>query len=278
MMRSMFAAVSALRNHQTRMDVIGNNIANVNTVAFKSSRVTFQDVFYQTLSGGTAPSENQGGINPRQVGVGMAVNSIDTNFTQGNVEPTGFSTDIMIQGEGFFVLSPEEDGSIKYYTRAGVFGFDAQGNLINKSNGMFVLDTDGKPINIENFSNIQSFKISSDGSITYIDENGEQVPDNPEDAPKIALAKFANPEGLIKVGENLYQFDINADTEDEDNLISAPGTGGRGTLVPGSLEMSNVDLAKEFTDMIITQRGYQANARTITTADEMLQELVNLKR
>ncbi|NLO89021.1 MAG: flagellar hook-basal body complex protein [Clostridia bacterium] len=273
MMRSMFAAVSALRNHQTRMDVIGNNIANVNTVAFKSSRVTFQDVFYQTLSGGTAPSENQGGINPRQVGVGMAVNSIDTNFTQGNVEPTNFPTDVMIQGEGFFILSPDVDGTIKYYTRAGVFGFDAEGNLINKSNGMFVLDSSGKQIKIDDFSNVQSFKISSDGTVTYIDSSGAQ-----QTAGQIGLAKFANNEGLIKVGENLYQFDINADTEDEDNLISAPGTGGRGTLVPGSLEMSNVDLAKEFTDMIITQRGYQANARTITTADEMLQELVNLKR
>jgi len=274
MMRSMFAAVSALRNHQTRMDVICNKIANVNTVAFKSSRVTFQDVFYQTLSGGSASdsANNRGGINPRQVGVGMAVNSIDTNFTQGNVEPTGVPTDVMIQGDGFFVLSPD-GGTTKYYTRAGVFGFDAEGNLINKSNGMFVLDSGGNPIKIDNFSEVESFKISGDGTVTYIDASGQQ-----NDAGQIGLAKFANPEGLLKVGENLYQFDVNADSQDEDSLIGAPGEEGRGTLVPGSLEMSNVDLAKEFTDMIITQRGYQANARTITTADEMLQELVNLKR
>jgi len=281
MMRSMFAAVAALRNHQARMDVVGNNIANVNTVAFKSSRVTFQDVFYQTLSGGSAPTADRGGVNPRQVGVGMALNSIDTIHTQGNVEPTGVPTDVMIQGDGFFVVS---DASGIYFTRAGVFGFDSDGNLINKSNGMFVQNVNGGHIQIA--SNAQSFKISSDGYVTYIDDTGTLVGEGDDDF-QIAVAKFTNPEGLVKVGENLYQYDVNAGDEvggatmppsPGDAVGGPPGTNGRGTLVPGSLEMSNVELAKEFTDMIITQRGYQANARTITTSDEMLQELVNLKR
>ncbi|HBT20165.1 MAG TPA: flagellar basal body rod protein FlgG [Peptococcaceae bacterium] len=273
MMRSMFAAVSALRNHQTRMDVIGNNIANVNTVAFKSSRVTFQDVFYQTLNGGSAPSDTRGGINPRQVGTGMTLGTIDTSFTQGNVQPTGIGTDLMIQGDGFFVVG-NADGTEIYYTRAGVFGFDSDGNLINKTNGLFVYDVNGNIINVP--VDAQSFNIDSYGYVRYISADGEQT-----EAGQIAIAKFANPEGLVKVGENLFRYDTNAGPEagGEGNYGGgAPGELGRGTIVASALEMSNVDLAKEFTDMIITQRGYQANARTITTCDEMLEELVNLKR
>ena len=281
MMRSMYAAVGGLRNHQTRMDVIGNNIANVNTVAFKSSRVTFQDVFYQTISGGSAPTADRGGINPKQVGVGMALNSIDTNLTQGNVQPTGIATDIMIQGDGYFVLS---DAAQICFSRAGVFGFDSAGNLINKNNGMFVQNVNGGHITID--PDAQSFQISSDGYVTFIDSTGALQGSGDLDF-QIAVAKFTNPEGLLKVGENLFQYDTNAGDEvggaamppaPGDAVGGAPGADSRGTLVPGSLEMSNVELAQEFTDMITTQRGFQANARTITTSDEMLQELVNLKR
>ena len=282
MMRSMFAAVGGLRAHQTRMDVIGNNIANVNTTAFKSNRATFQDVFYQTMNSGSAATTERGGTNPKQVGVGANVATIDTVMTQGNVQPTGVPTDMMIQGEGFFVLG-NEDASEIYYTRAGIFGFDADGYLVDKSTGLYVLNVDGDRFTIT--ANPQSYGINKYGFVTYVAADGTSsgAVNGTETAFQIAIAKFSNPEGLLKEGENLYRYDVNAGAEAGGTAVGnldggAPGTQGRGTIVTSSLEMSNVDLAQEFTDMVITQRGYQANARTITTSDEMLQELVNLKR
>lgn len=135
MMRSLFAAVSGLKNHQTRQDVIGNNIANVNTVGFKASRVNFQDILSQTLQGSSSAQGNRGGTNPKQVGLGVGLASIDTLFTDGSYQPTGKQTDLAIQGQGFFVLS---DGANKYYTRAGNFDFDEAGNYL-AGNGMKVV-------------------------------------------------------------------------------------------------------------------------------------------
>lgn len=279
MMRSMYAAVAGLRNHQIRMDVIGNNIANVNTVGFKSSRVTFQDTFYQMIRAGSAPDTGSGvgGTTPRQVGIGMAINSIDTYFTQGAVLPTGNFTDLMIQGDGFFLLSASANPTLPapgkpspdiLYTRAGVFGFDAVGNLVNKSNGMFVLDKDGKTVKVQDFAMKNTVTINA---------RGEVVADGTVIAT-IGLAKFPNAEGLDKMGQNLF---CQAPAAGDPQIgIAGDTTKGLGntTIVPGALEMSNVDLALEFTEMITTQRGFQANARTITTSDEMLQDLVNLKR
>ncbi|MEP6571537.1 MAG: flagellar hook-basal body complex protein [Gemmatimonadota bacterium] len=135
MMRSLFAGVSGLRNHQTRMDVIGNNIANVNTVGFKGSRVTFAEAFAQLLQGASRPPGDLGGTNPIQIGLGSKIGSIDQNFTQGNLESTGQSTDLAIQGDGLFVLS---DGSRSFYTRAGNFQLDANGRLVSPANGFKV--------------------------------------------------------------------------------------------------------------------------------------------
>jgi flagellar hook protein FlgE len=135
MMRALFAGVSGLRNHLTRMDVIGNNIANVNTVAFKSSRVTFKEAFAQLLQGASRPPGDQGGINPIQVGLGMTIGSVDQNFAQGNLETTGQTTDLAIQGDGFFVTS---DGSRRYFTRSGNFQLDADGRLVAPTNGFIV--------------------------------------------------------------------------------------------------------------------------------------------
>ncbi len=134
-MRALFAGVSGLRNHQVRLDVIGNNIANVNTVAFKGSRVTFEEAFAQLVQGASRPPGNLGGINPIQVGLGMNIGSIDQNFTQGNLEATGVTTDLAIQGEGFFVVS---DGNREFYSRAGNFQLDADGRMVSPTNG-FVL-------------------------------------------------------------------------------------------------------------------------------------------
>ena len=131
MMRSLFSGVSGLKNHQTRMDVIGNNISNVITYGFKTSRVTFQDMLSQTLSGAAKPEENVGGVNPKQVGLGMTIASIDRIFTQGSIQTTGNQTDLAISGDGFFMVS---NGDKNFFTRAGTFSLDRDGNLVNPAN------------------------------------------------------------------------------------------------------------------------------------------------
>jgi len=140
MMRSLYSGISSLRNFQARMDIIGNNIANVNTVAFKGSRITFSDVISQTLAGATPPSDQMGGTNPMQVGLGMGIAGVDTKFAQGSLESTGINTDLAIQGDGFFLLT---DGKNELYTRAGTFNLDAEGNLVYGPNGYKVLGYTG---------------------------------------------------------------------------------------------------------------------------------------
>ena len=414
MMRSLFSGVTGLRNHQIKMDVIGNNIANVNTVGFKKSRVTFQDTLSQTMRGAAAPQGNRGGTNPMQVGLGMTIASIDTIHSSSSAESTGNMTDLAIEGEGYFILQGE--GLERYFTRAGNFGFDTSGNLINNANGMKVQGwqtadfrvpndkspQDIRPIQIrkgmmveakatetvkfsknlnaetedagtysipfkvydslgcahnltivfrksENEVNTWTYTISPDdnnGSINQGDSGtlvfgstgkldthtGQSVIYQPNNGAEnitfsidfssvtqyaketnvdmtyqngypagtltgitvdttgtitgifdnglswelaqIAIANFDNPAGLIKVGQNMYSYSNNSG----EPQIGESGTGGRGTIAPGYLEMSNVDLSEEFTQMIITQRGFQANSRIITASDEMLQELINIKR
>lgn len=443
MMRSMFSGVSGLRAHQTKMDVIGNNVANVNTVGFKSGRVTFQEVFNQTLKGAGAPdaATGRGGTNPMQVGLGIGVGVVDTITTRGSLQRTDNPTDLSIEGDGFFIVKGGKADTFRF-TRAGNFGVDKLGNLVSGSgmnvygwqaytresdgsyrydterpiepinlysdipnknkrmiaakattnavfagnldasnialgsagaatadniqfsvpltvydslgnnykinvnfwkvtasggsggnttwswavdpgtgpaassaNGSIQFDTNGqimagssvtpnitiipatsigtqnidvqldfskltmyasdssaKPTNIDGYSTgtLVTFNIGADGIITGIYSNGQQQP-----LGLIALASFENPAGLQKVGENMFIPTTNSG--DFKKGVKA-GSEGAGTLNPGTLEMSNVDLSKEFTDMIVTQRGFQANSRIITTSDEMLQELVNLKR
>ncbi|MGI9859995.1 flagellar hook-basal body complex protein [Moorella naiadis] len=262
MMRSLYSGVSGLRTHQTRMDVIGDNIANVNTVGFKRSTVTFKDVFYQTLRGGSAGGAGTGGTNPQQIGLGVTMGSIDVVQTQGAAASTGNGTDLMIQGDGFFQVK-DSSGKI-YYTRAGNFHFDNSGNLVTPDG--FIVQGSSGDINIG--TDATSYSIDKYGNVY---KNGSTTPIN-----QIQLARFSNPSGLVKVGSNLYIDSASAGTATKDVAGSTnfPNT----TIIPSALEMSNVDLAQEFTDMIITERGFQANARTITTSDQMLQELVNLKR
>jgi flagellar hook protein FlgE len=412
-MRSLFSAVSGLRTHQTRMDVIGNNIANVNTPGYKSSRVTFQEVFSQTLRGASSPSGSstaeRGGTNPMQVGLGVNVASIDTIQTPGNLQPTSRLTDVAIEGNGFFVV---QDGESLSYTRVGNFSTDGDGILVDyegrkvlgwpsrpdgnlpinrtgqnleplsiqvgsnmpakatsnvqwiknldaeasngfsKTTAVTVYDSLGRTHSISvtftrdmstdpntwswsaelsgieigqgtvSFDNSGSFVSSTgDSSFTFGPAGADQVtvemdfngltqvagPTTVESGAvdgwptgtlesysfdsngvisgfysngknrilgQIALAGFRNPSGLIKAGKNLYIESNNSGAAD----IGPAGTSGRGTVAPTALEMSNVDLAEEFTQMIITQRGFQANSRVITVSDELLQELVNLKR
>lgn len=266
MMRSMFSGVSGLRVHQTRMDVIGNNIANVNTVGFKSSRVTFQDVFNQTIKTGSAPGV-LGGTNPQQIGLGAAVGAIDVLHTPGGIERTDNPLDMAINGDGFFVVN---DGTADYYTRAGNFHLDADGNLVTPD-GMYVQAMGGGNIIIDPTLYV-SVVIDKTGQISGIQADGTVDP-----LDVVGLAKFVNPGGLEKIGQNMYRETISSGPPAGTGIVQ-PGQEGTGYLTPGALEMSNVDLSRELTDMIITERGFQANSRVITTSDEMLQELVNLKR
>ncbi len=462
MMRSLYSGVSGLQNHQVRMDVIGNNISNVNTIGFKKGRVNFQDMISQSMGGAAKPTEELGGVNPKQVGLGMAVASIDTIHIQGALQTTGKVDDLAIQGNGFFIM---RSGAKEYYTRAGAFSLDQEGTLVNPANGMkvqgwsaetiegqtyintaadpgdltipvggkdpasattevefacnldkrmpelapdagaaetregtwsidkdiydtfgnvhklnisfekvvgvanqweatvsvdgdaevatnstieigaennttntfflnfdnlgalsSVLDAQGDTItegsllipvgfdvadttpdaagglirqtfnlnlgDVGSYTNsvtqfaetsstkafkqdgygmgyLDSFKIDQSGIITGIYSNGTN-----RELGQVALASFVNPGGLEKAGETTFVVTNNSG----DPNIGPSGIAGKGKFIGGALEMSNVDLAEQFTDMIVTQRGFQANSKTITTSDQMLQELLTLKR
>jgi len=439
------------------MDVIGNNISNVNTYGFKSSRVTFQDMLSQTIAGAAKPEENKGGVNPKQVGLGMTIASIDRIFTQGSLQTTGNQTDLAISGDGFFVVS---EGDKQYYTRAGTFSLDKDGTMVNPANGLKVqgwmatrndagemvinpsgstedlivpvygkvearettnirykcnLDARGNIVppnatgrmkasagvttNIDVYDNLgnnhrltmifwktspnqwtasaaitdattpvtldvpagaglanqanpssrinlgfspdgriisvadegtadqlnqgqlvvnanyriagdptvrtirldlgkagliegitqfasqsttkaveqdgfamgymESFNVDNSGIITGVYSNGTK-----QMVGQVAMAVFTNPQGLTANGENLFEVSNNSGLAN----VGPASQAGRGKIVAGTLEMSNVDLSDQFTDMIVTQRGFQANSRTITTSDQMLQELLTLKR
>lgn len=285
MMRSMFSAVSGLRNHQTMMDTIAANISNVNTFGYKSQRTTFKDALYQTLQGAGAPvAGGVGGTNARQVGLGMQLNSIDQIMTQGTTQNTGVVTDVLINGDGFFrVAAPgatwggaggnDLTAGGELYTRAGNFSFDSAGNLVT-TGGNYVLGTVAATGNVGriqvNPATTASISIDGAGVVSSIDTAGVSTV-----IGTLSLAKFANQTGLERLGGNMYRESNNSGAP----VVGAPGgAAGHGTITPGALEMSNVDLALEFTNMIIAQRGFQANSRAITTSDDMLQELVNLKR
>ncbi len=298
MLRSMFAGVSGLRSHQVKMDVIGNNIANVNTYGYKASRVTFQEMYNQTLRSSSSPSAALGGTNPLQVGLGATTSSIDVVHEAGGTATTDRSLDFAIAGEGFFAVKQNDN---IYYTRAGNFYLDDNGFMVT-STGMylqgtmlgdesafptgfsgtmkFVTAADMAALSTLNAGDhmgrimipdgmFVSYSIDKNGLISGITENDDLVP-----VAQMAVGTFTNAPGLSRVGNNLYEKSNNSG----EPILHKPGEGGSGTLVPGSLEMSNVDLSKEFTDMIITQRGFQANSRVITVSDTLLEELINLKR
>lgn len=463
MMRSLYSGVSGLQNHQTRMDVIGNNISNVNTTGFKRGRVNFQDMISQQVGGAAKPTEELGGVNPKDVGLGMTIATIEQVFTQGNLQTTGVSTDVAIQGNGFFIL---KDGDESFYSRNGQFGLDSNGTLVNPANGQRVqgwmardlngeqivqtaatptdlvvpvgskdpakatenvlfacnlnkntpeilegasesdiakgtwgteqkiydsfgnehllsvlftkvpgvanswqatvnVDSDNADftqtrvglgttdgvqntfiVNFDNYGQLASvedssgnisnqegeiilqtsftvpeanadengnphrqtfsinlgtigsmkntitqsasksttkaysqdgytlgyldnFKIDSSGTITGVYSNGTN-----RVIGQLALATFANDRGLEKAGNNTY---VETNNSGQAN-IGESGIAGKGSLLAGALEMSNVDLSEQMTDMIVTQRGFQSNAKTIQTADTLLETVLSLKR
>jgi flagellar hook protein FlgE len=294
MLRSLFSAISGLRANQTMLDVTGNNIANANTIGFKSSNVVFQDTLSQMLTAAGKPVAGppaSGGTNPVQVGLGVQVGGITTNFNQGSAQVTGRATNLMISGDGFFRVN--RDG-LDLYTRAGAFNFDSEGQLVTPDGDIvqgYAPATKGGPItatndptDLENVvipelkgqpagtpltDTLTSYSIGADGVITGVFADGSQ-----RALFQLALANFANPEGLEKVGDTAFRPSTNSGGVQ----LGAPGSGRLGTLMGGSLEMSNVDLAQEFTNLIIAQRGFQATSRVITTSDQVLEELVNIKR
>ncbi|GEP25404.1 flagellar hook protein FlgE [Cryobacterium levicorallinum] len=395
MLRSLYSGISGLRSHQAMLDVTGNNIANVNTTGFKASAAQFQDTLSQLTSGAGAPQGEVGGTNPAQIGLGVQVAGISTNFSQGSSQATGKSTDLLISGDGLFITKM---GGETLYTRAGSFDFDSAGRLVTPdgsivqgwgaNNGVvadggptsnitlpvgaiigatkttgasfggnlpsdaeedteltrdfevfdalgasstvtltftrvfdsaagtdgwdvaeastgyaasltstgvagtfdFTGDTSNGTIDIDlgeikGFAGLtsvsgaaddgnaagtlNSYTLSADGTLVGLFSNGEQLA-----IGRIALANFVNPGGLEKAGGSAYRATFNSG----DPTIGTAGTNGLGSLSSGALEMSNVDLSQEFTNLIVAQRGFQANARIITTSDEVLQELTNLKR
>ncbi|MBI3761209.1 MAG: flagellar hook protein FlgE [Chloroflexi bacterium] len=418
MLRSMFTAIGALTLHQSFMDVVADNLANVNTPGYKASRASFQDQIAQLIQTGAAPGTNLGGVNPTQIGLGVRLGSVTSTFTQGSLQSTGRSTDLAIQGDGFFVYTNSGSaGATQFYSRDGSLGLDANGVLVNNSTGMRAMgwtavtsgSTGGsaavdtsQPIaaiqipvdsavarataNATLVGNLDSAAASGSvgqatttlgvydslgalrtvtvtfqhpssnnwawtattgspasaigsGTLTF-DTNGvltsgssgtltlpagggssstaitldmsdltqlatsSSVAASSQDGlaagsltginvisstgqvvglysnglqqviGQLALATFVNSSGLSRLGQNLYAQGLNSG----EARVGTAGAGGRGTLVSGYLEASNVDLAQEFTNMIMAQRGFQASSRVITASDEMLQELVNLKR
>ena len=268
MLRAFSSAVSGMRSEMAFLDVVANNIANVNTTAFKASRVRFADMLYQTLSGGSGPDGDTGSINPTQIGVGVRLGGVDTNMTQGALRATGNPLDLAIDGDGFFVLSGD-GGTTKLYTRDGSFGLDSNGDLINPTTGMKVLDKDGNKITVDT-KLYSSITVTPGGKIVGAKADGSGT----ADIGQLGLARFNNPAGLLRTGDNLYREAVSSGAAE----VGEAGKDGRGSVRAGVVEGSNTDLAQEFTNMISAQRGFQASSRIVSTADELLQDLVNLKR
>ncbi|WP_312651466.1 flagellar hook-basal body complex protein [Proteiniclasticum sp.] len=288
MLRSLYAGVSGMRSNQTKMDVLGNNIANVNTTGYKSGRVRFQDMLSQTLSSAQSPTAGSlGGVNAQQVGLGVKIGAVDTIMTDGALQPTNRDLDLAIEGNGFFMVSQDGD-DMRFYTRDGAFYRDYEGNLVNaggyrvmgyaadNAGAVTVGEANLTTLSIPNkkdfgagIVDLQTFAIDGSGIIKGVYSDGSS-----HTLGQLALSKFDNPEGLEKVGNNNYRASNNSGAPQ--TLVA--NTNGYGIVRQGVLEMSNVDLANEFTELIVTSRSYQANSRTITTSDEMLQELINLKR
>ncbi|MCL2541346.1 MAG: flagellar hook-basal body complex protein [Nocardioidaceae bacterium] len=282
MLRSLFAGISGLRANQTMLDVTGNNIANANTTGFKSSSTVFSDTLSQMLTAASGGNASRGGTNPIQVGLGVQLASTSLNFNQGSAETTGRPTDLMLQGDGMFVL---RDGQENVYTRNGAFSFDQTGDLVAPDGTRvqgYALDANGQPtggltdLNLHMIDSslpagveLKSYDISSDGMIRGVFSDGVQ-----RNIGQVAVADFNNPQGLEKVGDTEFRESANSGAAQ----LGVAGQGQRGQIMAGALEMSNVDLSQEFTNLILAQRGFQASARVITTSDSVLEELVNLKR
>ncbi|VIF93370.1 flagellar hook protein FlgE (Distal rod protein) [Clostridioides difficile] len=328
MIKAMYSGVSGMKANQTKLDVIGNNVANAGTTSFKKSSARISDSFYQTILYASAPTAALGGTNLGQVGVGSKISSINKDMTQGNIQATNRRSDLMIDGDGYFPVVRQ--GTVMY-TRDGSFnldtGFTAKdgalkdikgGRLTNGEgymlqgeiyDGTYDADTGtftkngaakGKEpivIPLQNIApdgtvqNVLEYSISKDGTVEFLLSNGErtqfiyQVPADKEvgdnaglgadelkngTIQKVQIYGFQNPAGMDAAGGNMFKPSANSG--------NAQIAGATGTIIQGAIEASNVDIAEEFTEMIIASRSFQANSKIISTSDEILQEIINLKR
>lgn len=287
MLRSLNTGVNGMKAFQARMDVIGNNIANSNTTGFKSDRASFADSFNQTLQPGNPGSSISAGTSPVQVGSGVSLAAVETRFNQGTSTQTGRATDMAIHGNGFFVVK-DPIGSAEYATRAGNFNLDTNGYLVT-TNGLRVqgysdaalstrgdiqINTTGAPATAATGASFAGFSIDDAGVVHVQLDDGTTF-----QRGQVLLQRFTDPQQLTKAGGNLFaDMDKAGPLGGATPTSAAPGTSGLGSIQSGQLEGSNVDLAEEFTGLITGQRGFQASARLITTSDDLLQEVVNLKR
>lgn len=346
MLRSLYSGISGMKVNQTKLDVIGNNLANVSTTAFKGSRVNFSTTISQTLGSASAASDSLGGVNGKQVGLGAQIASIDKIISQGSMQSTSRSLDVAVDGSGYFMVAtgPALTGDADAitinnngigtmpannsvaYTRDGSFVLDNEGNLLT-SKGYRVLgfamqttdpvnggnidniENDGKVLYVESNNQtkaidnklvslkipdkvvklseqggkrvetevaIKSFNISADGLITGVLETGEITA-----LGQIAMSSFKNEVGLTDIGNNMYEPSGSSGAaiiSSGKNSTTNRNSSGYGDILQGYLEMSGVDMAEQFTDMIVATKAFQAAGKTITTGDEILSEIINLKR
>jgi flagellar hook protein FlgE len=275
MIQSLFAGVSGMLTNQTEMDVIGNNIANANTTAFKSSTTDFQESFDQVTR--TATVNQPIGLG---VGLGAQVAGTTTNFNQGVFQTTNVPTDMAINGSGWFVV--QSVGGSNYLTRNGSFIEDSSG-FLRTSSGNFLMGsttavtaaTAGYPATkiqipstVTSGSPVVSFAVDPTGAVSVTGQDGTS-----QTVGYITVSQYNNDNGLVDDGGGLYSYAAAAGA----NQYSAGGTGSAGTLQTGVLEASNTDLSTEFANMIIAQRGFEASARVISVSDNMLQTVTDLK-
>lgn len=261
MMRALTSAATGMAAQQFNLDTISNNLANVNTTGFRANLAEFQDQGYQTLQ---APGEPVGSSNTptgQQVGLGVRIASSEKEFTQGTLTQTGNPVNVAIQGDGFFQIT-QPDGTIAY-SRDGSFVENANGALTT-ANGNFLSPSITIP------SNAVSVNIGQDGTVAV------QLPGSSttQQIGQITLARFVNPDGLTAVGNNLFTQTAASGTP----IVSSPGLNGNGTLQSGYLESSNVSVVTEMINMITAQRAFEANSKSVTTADQMLSTAVQIKQ
>jgi len=263
--QTLYTAATGMEALETKLDVIANNMANINTTGFKKDRANFEDLFYrqQRLPGSLDADGNltSTGI---EVGLGTRVSSTQTNHTQGSMQTTENPLDLAIEGDGFFKVSTAANGD--FYSRAGNFGINAVGDLVlGSAHTGWVLDP---PINIpEEAINVT---ISGDGTVEYNTSGttGLQI------AGQIQIATFINPDGLLKVGNNLYQETAASGIEN----LGTPNQNGFGVIAQGALEASNVEPVQELIDLITTQRAFELNSQVVQAGDQIMQIAANLRR
>ncbi|GLI51726.1 flagellar basal-body rod protein FlgG [Tepidanaerobacter syntrophicus] len=268
MMRALWSASSGMQAQQLNMDVTSNNLANVNTAGFKKSRAEFKDLIYETLKQPDVYQQGLGTPVGLQVGLGVKPSATGRDFSEGNIQPTGNTFDVAIEGQGFFMVEKPDEKLA--FTRDGSFKLSLDGtdrNLVT-SEGYYVLGPDEDYITIpEEYTDVT---ISSDGLITGQNEDGTI-----EELGQIGIVKFLNPEGLLAIGDNLYE----ATAASGDYIPKEdPTDAGYGTLAQGFLEMSNVQVVEEMVNLIIAQRAYEVNTKAVQASDEMLSQANNLKR